>query len=76
MEPYSEMLVQALFNFWTQVTSIVSFAQQENDEVETEMPTVVNDLLDDDENDENNVMALETQLNLLCWMTSLMKKIK
>ena len=76
MEPYSEMLVHALFNFWTQVTSIVSFAQQENDEVETEMPTVVNDLLDDDENDENNVMALETQLNLLCWMTSLMKKIK
>ena len=76
MEPYSEMLVQALFNFWTQVTSIVSFAQQENDEVGTEMPTVVNDLLDDDENDENNVMPLETQLNLLCWMTSLMKKIK
>lgn len=76
MEPYSEMLVQALFNFWTQVTSIVSFAQRENDEVETEMPTVVNDLLDDDENDENNVMSLETQLNLLCWMTSLMKKIK
>ena len=64
MELYSEIIEQALLNLQTQVTNTNSFAQQEKNEVQTEMSTVINDLLDEHENDEDNSMALEEHLNL------------
>ena len=64
MELYSEIVEQSLLNLQTQVTNTNSFAQQEKNEVQTEMSTVINDLLDEHENDEDNSMALEEHLNL------------
>ena len=45
------------------------FTQQEKNKVQTEICTVINDLLDDHENDEDNAMAFEGHLNLPVYTT-------
>ena len=64
MEPYREIVEQAFLNRQTQVINTNYFTQQEKNKVQTEICTVINDLLDDHENDEDNAMALEGHLNL------------
>ena len=64
MEPYREIVEQAFLNRQTQVINTNYFTQQEKNKVQTEICTVINDLLDDHENDEDNAMAFEGHLNL------------
>lgn len=69
MEPYREIVEQAFLNRQTQVINTNYFTQQEKNKVQTEICTVINDLLDDHENDEDNAMAFEGHLNLPVYTT-------
>ena len=52
------------------MTNIDSFPQQENNEVQTEIPTVLNNLLDEDEN--YDTAALQEKANLSLYTALIM----
>ena len=52
------MVDQALSNLWFDLTNADAFFQQENDEVEEELATVLNDLLDE-QHDTDEVVSLK-----------------
>ena len=54
MEPFSEIVEEALANLTAHLTNPDAFSQQENDEVQAELASTANDLLDqEDETDSN-----------------------
>ena len=71
-EPCGEMIDQVLSNLRSDLTNAGSFSQQENDEMEEELATVVNDLLNkQDHTDE--VVSLEENSLILSHITSILK---
>ena len=49
IEQYGEMVDQALLNLRSDLKNADAFSRQENDKVEEELATVVNDILDEQE---------------------------
>ena len=71
VEPYGEMVDQALSNLWSDLTNADVFSQQENDEVEEELALVVNDLLDEQDNT-NEVVLLEEKSPIPAYITPIL----
>lgn len=70
-EPFGKMLDQALLNFWFDLRNADAFSQQENDEVEDELATVINDLLDE-QDDTDEEVSLEESSPILCYITPIL----
>ena len=62
------MVDQALSNSWSDLTNADAFFQQENDDVEEELPTVVNDILDEQDNTDE-VVSLEKNSPIPTYVT-------
>jgi len=60
MEPYSEMVDQALSNLSSAVTNPDAFSQQENDEVQADIANVAGDLLEDESLSDDAVILDDT----------------
>ena len=64
MEPFSEMVDQALSNLRSDVTNSDSFSQQENDEVQAELAAVINDIREDESFTYDAVLLHDTSVNM------------
>ena len=64
MEPFSEIVDQALSNLRSDVTNPDSFSQQENDEVQAELAAVINDILEDESLTYDAVLLHDTSVNM------------
>ena len=62
MEPFSEIVEEALANLTTHLTNPDAFSQQENDEVQTELASTANDLLDQEDEADSNLLFEESSL--------------
>ena len=66
MEPYADIAKQALANLNADLTNLDAFSQQEDDEVQVELASTANDLLDQ-ENETNSDVLFEESLPLLSY---------
>ena len=64
MEPFGEIVDQALSNLRSDVTNLDSFSQQENDEVQAELAAVINDMLEDESFTDDTVLLVDSLLNI------------
>ena len=62
MEPFSEIVEEALANLTAHLTSPDAFSQQENDEVQAELASNANDLLDQEDETDSNLLFEESSL--------------
>ena len=64
MEPFGEIVDQALSNLRSDVTNPDSFSQHENDEVQAEVAAVINDMLEDESFTADAVLLDDSSLNI------------
>ena len=62
MEPFSEIVEEALANVTAHLTTSDAFSQQENDEVQAELVSSANDLLDQKDETDSNLLFEEFSL--------------
>ena len=62
MEPFSEIVEEALANLTAHLTNPDAFSQQENDEVQAELASTANDLLDQEDETHSNLLFEESSL--------------
>ena len=55
MEPYADIAKQALANLNADLTNLDAFSQQEDDEVQVELASTANDLLDQENETDSDV---------------------
>ena len=67
MEPFSEIIDQALSNLRSDVTNPDSFSQQENDQAQAELAAVINDILEDESFTYDTVLLHDTSVNMLSY---------
>ena len=64
MEPFIEIVEEALANVTAHLTTSDAFSQQENDEVQVELVSSANDLLDQKDETDRNLLFEEFSLLL------------
>ena len=64
MEPFGEIVDQALSNLRSDVANPDSFSQQENDEGQAELAAVINDMLEDESFTDDTVLLVDSLLNI------------
>ena len=64
MEPFGEIVDQALSNLRSDVANSDSFSQQENDEGQAELAAVINDMLEDESFTDDTVLLVDSLLNI------------
>ena len=62
MEPFSEIVEEALANLIVHLPNPDAFSQQENDEVQAELASNANDLLDQEDETDSNLLFEESSL--------------
>ena len=62
MEPFSEIVEEALANLAAHQTNPDAFLQQKNDEVQAELSSTANDLLDQEDETDSTVLFEESSL--------------
>ena len=62
MEPFSEIVEEALANLIVHLPNPDAFSQQENDEVQAELASTANDLLDQEDETHSNLLFEESSL--------------
>ena len=62
MEPFSEIVEEALANETVHLTTSDAFSQQENDEIQAELAYCANDLLDQKDETDSNLLFEESSL--------------
>ena len=65
MEPFNEIVDQALSNLRSDVTNPDSFSQQETEEIQAELAAVINDILEHESFLDGAVLLDDTSLNML-----------
>ena len=64
VEPFGEVVDQALSNLRSDVGNPDSFSQHENDEVQVELAAVINDMLEDESFTDDAVLLDDSSLNI------------